>query len=77
MIQLERLQPNAAIRGVGTDAIIVVVVVQWFGSEGLELTYKTSAGKVASDLLYRHDEAQLDLAVMIEGFGLKLDEIES
>jgi len=29
-----------------------VVSVQWFGSEALELTYKTPAGKVANELLY-------------------------
>jgi hypothetical protein len=38
-----------------------VVSVQWFGSEALELTYKTPTGKVANELLYRHDEARLEL----------------
>jgi superfamily II DNA or RNA helicase len=37
------------------------VSVQWFASEALELTYKNSAGKVANELLYRHDEARLEL----------------
>lgn len=36
--------------------------VQWFGSEALELTYKTPTGEVADELLYRSDEARLDLA---------------
>jgi lipopolysaccharide export system permease LptF/LptG-like protein len=35
--------------------------VQWFGSEALELTYKTPAGKVANELLYRHDEPRIDV----------------
>ena len=47
MIKLEQLQPNAAVRGIVLDAMVVVVSVQWFGSEALELTYKTPAGKVA------------------------------
>jgi superfamily II DNA or RNA helicase len=38
-----------------------VVGVQWFGSEALELTYKTAAGKVANELLYREDEARLEV----------------
>ena len=38
-----------------------MVNVQWFGSEALELTYKTAAGKVANELLYRHDEPRLEL----------------
>ncbi len=61
MIRLEDLQPNAAVRGLLPDCLITVVSVQWFGSEALELTYKTPTGKVANELLYRHDEPRLDL----------------
>jgi len=46
MIRLEDLQPKAALRGIVPDALVTVVSVQWFGSEALELTYKTSAGHV-------------------------------
>ncbi len=60
-MQLEQLKPNAAIRGILPDALVTVVNVQWFGSEALELTYKTAAGKVANELLYRHDEPRLEL----------------
>ena len=61
MIKLEELQPSAAVRGIVPDAMVVVVSVQWFGSEALELTYKTPTGKVANELLYRHDEPRLEL----------------
>ncbi len=61
MIHLEDLQPNASVRGILPDSLVTVVNVQWFGSDALELTYKTPAGKVANELLYRHDEARLDL----------------
>lgn len=61
MIRLEDLQPNAAIRGLLPDSLITVVSVQWYGTEALELTYKTPAGKVANELLYRNDEQRLDL----------------
>ncbi len=61
MTRLEDLQPNAAVRGVLPDSLVTVVSVQWFGSEALELTYKTPAGKVANELLYRHDEPRLEL----------------
>ena len=59
---LEDLQPNAAVRGILTDGLVVVVSVQWFGSQALELTYKTPDGKVANELLYRSDEARLEVA---------------
>lgn len=61
MMKLDQLQPNAAIRGIIPDALVTVVTVKWFGSEALELTYKTSSGKVANELLYRHDEPRLEL----------------
>src|SRR5207249_1321155 len=53
--------PNAAGRGLLPDSLVTVVNVQWFGSEALELTYKTPAGKVANELLYRHDEPRLEV----------------
>src|SRR5712691_7134332 len=65
MSQLEDLQPNASVRGILPSALVTVVSVQWFGSEALELTYKDPAGKVANELLYRHDEARL--AVVEQG----------
>jgi SNF2-related domain len=60
-MKLEELQPHAAIRGIAPDGVVSVVSVQWFGSEALELTYKTSSGKVANELLYRHDEPRIEL----------------
>src|SRR5882724_5726513 len=61
MSKLQDLKPNAAVRGILPDALVTVVNVQWFGSEALELTYKTPEGKVANELLYRHDEPRLEV----------------
>ncbi|TVR57695.1 MAG: DEAD/DEAH box helicase, partial [Candidatus Competibacteraceae bacterium] len=61
MMKLEQLQTHAALRGIVPDALVTVVNVQWFGAEALELTYKTADGKVANELLYRHDEPRLDI----------------
>jgi hypothetical protein len=60
-MKLEQIQPNAALRGIVPDAMVTVVGVQWFGSEALELTYKTQGGKVANQLLYRDDEPRLEI----------------
>ena len=35
--------------------------VQWFGSDALELTYKDPSGRIANEILYRHDEARLEV----------------
>lgn len=61
MSQLEDIQPNAAVRGILPDALVTVVSVKWFGSAALELTYKEASGRVANQLLYRHDEPRLDV----------------
>src|SRR5688572_30777729 len=61
MSRLEDLRPNAAVRGILPDAIVTVVNTQWFGSEALELTYKPPPGRVANELLYRHDESRLEI----------------
>src|SRR5438477_9786428 len=61
MAKLEQLQPLAAVRGILPGGLATVVSVQWFGSEALELTYKTPTGKVANELLYRHDEPRIEI----------------
>ena len=61
MSRLEDLKPNAAIRGIVPDALVTVVSIQWFGSEALELTYKTADGRVANQLLYRDNEPTLEV----------------
>ncbi|RRH89510.1 DUF3883 domain-containing protein [Mesorhizobium tamadayense] len=61
MAQLEDLKPNASVRGILPDGLVTVVSVHWHGSAALELTYKTPEGKVANELLYRHDEPRIGL----------------
>src|SRR2546422_9373749 len=61
MSTLEQLRPNASVRGILPDCLVTVVSVQWFGSEALELTYKDPVGKVANQLLYRHDEPRIEV----------------
>jgi superfamily II DNA or RNA helicase len=59
--QLEQLTPNTTIRGIVPDGGVTVVAVMWHGSNAVELTYKTSAGAVANQLLYRDDEPRLEI----------------
>ena len=61
MASLEELKPNASLRGILPSGLVTVVNVQWYGSQALELTYKDATGKVADELLYRHDEPRLDV----------------
>jgi hypothetical protein len=61
MSKLEELQINASVHGILPNSLVSVVSVQWFGSDALELTYKDPAGKVANELLYRHDEPRIEV----------------
>jgi SNF2 family DNA or RNA helicase len=61
MIRLEDLTPNASVQGILPNGFVTIVNVQWHGSEALELTYKTPEGKVANELLYRHDEPRIEV----------------
>ncbi|MCY4442681.1 MAG: helicase-related protein [Deltaproteobacteria bacterium] len=71
MARLEDLLPNTSVRGVLPDGLVTVVNIQRYGSEALELTYKDAKGKLASELLYRHDEPRLE--VVEEGRPWSLD----
>ncbi len=62
MTRLEEVLPNASFRGVLPGALVTVVSVRWFGSEAIELTYKDAAGRLGSELLYRHDETRIEVA---------------
>ena len=61
MAKLEDIRLQASVEGVLPNCQVTVVSVQWFGSEALELTYKDPSGRVANELLYRHDEPRLKI----------------
>lgn len=61
MASLNELKIGAAVRGILPSGVVTVVGVQWYGSDAIELTYKDAAGKVASELLYREREADLEI----------------
>ena len=58
-MRLEDLQPDAVVRGILPDAGVTVVSVEWHGSDALTLVYRGPNGKVADEILYRHDEPRL------------------
>jgi SNF2 family DNA or RNA helicase len=60
-MRLEQLTPNTTIRGILPDAAVSVVSVEWHGSDALTLVYRSSTGKVADEILYRHDEGRLEV----------------
>lgn len=58
-MRLEDLTVGAVVRGIAPDGDVTVVAAQWFGSDAIQLTYRTTAGHVADRLVYRYDEPSL------------------
>ncbi len=61
-MKLEDLQPDATVRGILPDALATVVSVSWHGSDALTLVYRGLNGRVADEILYRHDEPRIEIA---------------
>jgi SNF2 family DNA or RNA helicase len=60
-VKLEDLQPDATVRGILPDGTVTVVRVDWHGSDALTLVYRGPTGRPADEILYRHDEARLEI----------------
>ena len=61
-MKLEDLQAPAAVRGIVADSLVTVVSARWIGADAVELVYRTAGGELGSQILYRDDEARLEIA---------------
>ena len=62
MLKLEDITKDAQIRGVQANEIVRVVQVEPVGDNALTVYYKDSQGRLSEQMLFRSDEARLDLA---------------
>jgi hypothetical protein len=62
MSRLEQLIPGASLRGLVAGAVAKVVQVEWFGDQAVKVTFEEPSGAVRNRLVYRSDEASLELA---------------
>ncbi|MHB8448969.1 MAG: helicase-related protein [Mycobacteriales bacterium] len=60
--KLEDLTPGARVSGAVGAGEVVVVAVQWHGSNALTLTYKDGVGRLGESILYREREPSLTIA---------------
>ncbi len=61
LLKLENLLPDTTVRGILPDASVTVINVEWHGSDALTLVYRGPDGRVGDEILYRHDEARLEI----------------
>jgi SNF2 family DNA or RNA helicase len=62
MARLEELTQGTCVKGILADGPVTVVAARWIGDSVVELTYKDSAGRLNSELLYRDREPTLEVA---------------
>jgi len=60
-VSLEQLTPGARVKGVLPDRAVTVVQAEWHGTQAITLTYRDDAGRVEHELLYRSNEAALEI----------------
>lgn len=61
MMKLEELKRGTQIRGIVPHQLVTIIDVEWSGSNAVTITYRRGDGKPDSDLLYREDEARLEI----------------
>lgn len=61
MSKLEDITVGCHLTGIIENEIVVVIAVQWYGTNVVEITYKNSAGVLGTQLVYREDEATIQI----------------
>lgn len=59
---LEELKTGLRLQGLIPAEVVTVIAVQWHGGDALELTYKTTAGGLGQQVVFRKDEEALTVA---------------
>ena len=62
MLKLEELKKDAQIRGIHPEEVVRVVTTEPVGDGALTVYYKDSQGNLGEQMLFRSDEARLELA---------------
>ena len=71
MARLEELKPGVIVNGLIPGSLVTIIDVKWYGSVGIELTYKDTNGRLGRELLYRNSES----LVMLGGRRIAYDEV--
>ena len=72
-MKLEELRPGLQLKGIIPHQSISVVDVRWHGDNAVELFYKRADGQTGVQLLFRQDEARLELAAQEQNWRFTAD----
>jgi hypothetical protein len=61
MARLEDLKARSLVQGIKSGQPVTIVDLKWFGSDVVEITFKDQHGKADTALLFRENEATLEI----------------
>lgn len=61
MSELKDITVGCRVKGLAGKESVEVIAIRWFGTTSMEVTYKDSMGNLGSRLLYKEDEATIDV----------------
>ena len=61
MTHLEEITVGCQLNGIAARETVTVIAMQWYGNAALEVTFKNSRGQLGSQILYRGDEATVNV----------------
>jgi len=64
MLKLEDIKKDAQIRGIQSQEVVRIVQVEPVGEDAITVYYKDNQGKLGEQMLFRSDEARLELATI-------------
>jgi len=73
MLKLEEIKVNSLVRGILANSAVTIKHVQMFGNDALEITYVDGEGKPSTQLLFRDQEANLELVLQTRPLSFTAD----
>lgn len=73
MTRLEDLKRDALVRGILPKETVTILDIRWHGDSVVELTYRDSAGRPATNLFYRDQECDLEIVSSGRSWNFQAD----
>ncbi len=73
MATLEELRPGVRVRGILPEQVVSIVDSTWHGMSAVEITYKRVDGQTGNQLLFRGDEAGLEISEATQKWSFSAD----
>ena len=73
MTKLETITADMSVIGLAGKDVVKVIAVKWYGPDAMNVTFRTTTGQVAEQILYRSDEERLSIEEANMSWNFKAD----